>query len=643
VSGICGIINLDGAPVDSGLLHRMAEAAAYRGPDGIRYHVDGHIGFAHLALHTTPESTREQQPLVNRRGDLVLVADARVDGRVELTGTLTAKGHIQETNPTDADLILAAYECWGADCPEHLLGDFAFVIWDKRRQRVFAARDQAGSRPFYYRRGNGCFQWATEAAQLLADPAYPIRLNEEMIAHDLAMPGSGGRHESYYQGIEKLGPADCLIVDAHGLRRRCYWELDPQREIRYDSDDEYAEHFGEIFRQTVRDRMRSIRPVGLFLSGGLDSASIAAVAADEMERSPGELAQGLHAVNWTFEASPEASEYEYSRAIAEQWGFEYHEVGVDPLWPLYDYPRRLPHRDEPFASHIYSFHTGYLETLPAATRPRVWMTGFPGDMLVGGFNPWSYWSLLQRGKLGRFGNEFTFHRRMYNIPFRMALLEFFLKPLLLQPVKQRLAKRLRGDRVRLPAWISAELAQRTHLAEWVRAQPSVAFIDTHHQETRLVDPAKDWRWRALNLHQTPRMRIWYGRMAAEFGAEVWNPWDDIRLVEYVLAIPQEQLCTGINHKLILRRAMGDLLPEMVRERRGLRTGADPNTKAGLRRKEASDVIDNAMAQAQGGQMGLLDLNAMRSALLALRANKRHSFSLWMALSLELWLQAHHPT
>ncbi len=113
MSGICGMFNRDGAPVDPAVLRRMAEAAAHLGPDGIHYWTDGPLGLAHLALHTTAESIREQQPLLARQGESVLVADARVDNRDELMATLTAKGHLLQKEPTDADLILAAYEMWG--------------------------------------------------------------------------------------------------------------------------------------------------------------------------------------------------------------------------------------------------------------------------------------------------------------------------------------------------------------------------------------------------------------------------------------------------------------------------------------------------------------------------------------------------
>ena len=191
MSGICGIVNFDGALVDEALLKRMAEAAVHRGPDGIRYLMEGGIGFAYLALNVTPESLREEQPLRSRDGQVVMAADARVDNRRELIRTLRSEGCLSAEEPTDADIIMAAYECWGEGCAERIIGDFAFAVWDVRRRRLMAARDRSGCRAFYYRRDGNRFLWATEAAQLLADPAAFRRLVrlEASLNRDPAMLG----------------------------------------------------------------------------------------------------------------------------------------------------------------------------------------------------------------------------------------------------------------------------------------------------------------------------------------------------------------------------------------------------------------------------------------------------------------------
>ncbi|MBI3732513.1 MAG: hypothetical protein HY259_03535 [Chloroflexi bacterium] len=638
MSGICGIVHFDGAPVEPELLKQMAEAAAYRGPDGIRYWVQGNVGFAHLALNVTPESLRERQPLVD--DELILTADARIDNRAELTSTLTAKGFLREKDPTDADLILAAYRCWGEDCAQQLMGDFAFAIWDQHRRSLFAARDRAGCRVFYYRVVKGTFQWATEAAQLLADPAFPAQLNEEMIAHDLACPGFGGQHESYYLGIEKLGPGERLVASARGIQRERYRDFDPGYEIRYASDEEYAEHFKALFQQAVRARLRSVHPVGLFLSGGLDSASIAATAGYELGSSPTGLAPELMAINWTFGRTPKANEWEYSRAVAERWGFGYQEICVDPFWPLYDYPRRAPHRDEPFSSHMASFHIGCIESIPPARRPRVWMSGYPGDLLVGGNNPFYYLNLLRNGRFRLLARELDAHRRLYHISLKQLLDEFWITPLAGRPLREWLSHLIHRGRVTLREWIPHALIERTRLSAWARAQPSVDWVDLSTRRRPWPDRAKDWRHRVMTAPINARMNVWYDRALAQVGAEGWTPWNDVRLAEFILAIPEEQIARGINHKLILRRAMQDWLPAAVRERRGLRTGPGLYIIEGARR-EARATIDALLTTSKAAALGLLDWPALQQAIASFRGGRRSwGLDLWVALSLEMWLRAY---
>ena len=143
MSGIVGIYYVDGRPVERGTVQGMVSAMAHRGPDGLTTWHEGAVGLGHAMLHTTPESLHEAQPLVHRRGDLVLTADARIDNRADLIRALRPP-RPDDRPITDAELILAAYEQWGAECPKHLLGAFAFAIWDAREQRLFCTRDHFG-------------------------------------------------------------------------------------------------------------------------------------------------------------------------------------------------------------------------------------------------------------------------------------------------------------------------------------------------------------------------------------------------------------------------------------------------------------------------------------------------------------------
>ena len=149
MSGIVGIVHLDGAPVDRSLLRRMTDFMTFRGPDAQETWIDGNVGFGHTLLKTTFEAEHEHQPFT-LDGQTLIVADARVDAQRDLISKLESRGHHVESGTTDVELILRAYQAWGEYCVEHLLGDFAFAIWDGLRQRLFCARDHMGVKPFFY-------------------------------------------------------------------------------------------------------------------------------------------------------------------------------------------------------------------------------------------------------------------------------------------------------------------------------------------------------------------------------------------------------------------------------------------------------------------------------------------------------------
>src|SRR5581483_10033301 len=279
LSGLAALFHRDGRPVHRSDIRAMLDAIAYRGPDGTGCLVAGAIGLGYAKLAITPEEAHEQQPLVSPRTGCVVVADVRLDNRAELLARLSAR---LPATTSDAELILQAYETWGVDAPTRLLGDFAFIVWDPRHQRLVAARDTSGQRWLYYRADERTFAAGTEIHQLFQDPAVPVVPNEASIRH-LLVPytmfrNEKERPETYYEGVYSVQAGHTLVVEQQAVRERRYWQLEPQGELRYRTADEYAEHFRALFFDAVRARLRSAGPVGVMLSGGMDSSSIACSA-----------------------------------------------------------------------------------------------------------------------------------------------------------------------------------------------------------------------------------------------------------------------------------------------------------------------------------------------------------------------------
>ncbi|PYN44096.1 MAG: asparagine synthetase B, partial [Candidatus Rokuibacteriota bacterium] len=315
MSGLAGVYGLDGRPVDVSLLRRLTEAVAHRGPDGEGYWTDGAIGLGHRIARTTPESLGEKQPLLDERGALCLVLDGRVDNRAELAAWLRAAGVHLRTD-TDAELVLQSYALWVDGCASRIVGDFAFAIWDRRRRRLFCARDPLGTRPFYYRDDGPTFMWGSELRQLLDTLPLDPEPNEGVLGEYLSSRLVDSR-ETLYRGILRLSPGHVLTVEDGCVRTTRYFDVDPRREIRYRSDDEYAEHFREIFREAVRCRLRSVTPVAVFLSGGLDSSSIVGAAA-RLVRDGHVAGPGFETYSLDF-TRPAADERSWVDDVARMW------------------------------------------------------------------------------------------------------------------------------------------------------------------------------------------------------------------------------------------------------------------------------------------------------------------------------------
>ena len=274
MSAITGIVNFDHAPVDRDLLRRMSAAGADRGPDASGEWVEGSLGFAYRGLWTTLEDGGQEQPLQDRHTGLVILFDGRVDARAELRAACSAAGHPAYTSE-DAELVLRAHQVWGEACPKHILGDYAFAIWDPRYRRLFCARDSSGIRPLFYSfAGKGSFRFATGANQLLADPGLPRTVDPLGILDRLYGEGALEPERTPLASIRWLPAAHTLVVDSDGIRVRRYWSLEDVPSQKLGSQEEYAEACSEALQAALRDRLRGCDPVGISLSGGWDSGAL---------------------------------------------------------------------------------------------------------------------------------------------------------------------------------------------------------------------------------------------------------------------------------------------------------------------------------------------------------------------------------
>lgn len=284
MSGICGILYFDERRASPEEVSRMNKAISFRGKDETGARVEGPVALGNCLLRTTPESLHEHFPMEDAEAGLLLTADARIDNREDLIAALAIR--VSSERPvTDGELILRAYRKWGEGCPEHLVGDFAFAIWDVRERALFCARDHFGARPFCYYLDKGRFLFASEVSGIIAIPDVPRRLDETFLVNFLCCI-SKDVELTGFRDVFRLPASHCFLLRTNGkMITRRYWRFDPEREIHFTGEEAYYEEFRERLFEAVECRCRSITPVAAELSCGLDSSMVAAAAQRFLQRS----------------------------------------------------------------------------------------------------------------------------------------------------------------------------------------------------------------------------------------------------------------------------------------------------------------------------------------------------------------------
>lgn len=627
MSAIAGIYYLDQRTVDRTDLARMVDILAHRGPDSSNIWSEESIGLGHRMLWTTPESLLEKLPLVNQSSELAITADARIDNRDELIAALNLTDCPAEKIP-DSELILAAYEKWGESCPEQLLGDFVFAIWDGRKQKLFCARDPMGIKPFYYYRSGRVFAFASEIKALLCLPEMPRRLNEVKVAYHLRL-FCEDQISTFYQDILRLPAAQSLTISCEKMQIQSYWSLDPCREVRLNSHEEYAEAFREIFTEAVRCRLRSAFPIGSTLSGGLDSSSVACISRQLLAQSGN---QKLHTFSAIFPSLPNEElrlidERIYMDAVHAIGGFEPHYVQADQLSPLI---KLLWQEDEPgIAPNMYIHQALY--NCANQQGVRVFLDGFDGDSTIS--HGWLYLTeLLYKGRWQTLMTEVNAVARQYRLSRKRVLWQYSMKPLVSELgtyLWQKLGKGTQIDA--LPdTMISPAFAQQVRLAE--RTQKLLS------NKPNLTLTTKQSHCLSLTSGLYPYALELADKSTARFSLEARYPFFDRRLMEFCLALPSSQKFRQGWSRMILRSAMTNILPPEVQWRVN-KSNLSPNFNRRLLESERK-TIEAVINQPQVIQP-YVNLPALRAAYdrYASQPQERgqDAISILSPITLALWL------
>ena len=619
MSGITGILHRHGQPASRADLLRLTDSLAHRGSDGQGHWINGPAGLGHALLRTTPEAFHERQPWPNESGRLCLTLDGRVDNREELLAALESKG-ANFRNESDAELILRAYEYWGEDCTDRIIGDFAFAVWDGRNQRFFCARDHLGIKPFYYFLSDRLFLFGSEPHLILRHPDVRPEPNEGMIGEYLANQVTS-QEDTLFRGVLRLPPAHRLIVSPDAVRKARYWDADPSNELRYRSDAEYAEHFLSVFGEAVRCRLRSSTPVGADLSGGLDSSSVVGMAQSLIRRGA-VLDKGFETFSLIFPGMA-CDERRYIDAVVQRW--DLHANKLPPEFVDADTISEQIRQHLDFPDYPNQTMSNPLAVLTREKSIAVVLTGIGGDDWMGtGFPPCA--DLLRSGRL------LALIQELRKDPEGLGLMrncKELLAVVLPHQVRRAYTWAFRRDGV--PPWIDVDFARRVDLADRLRAPSPPGPFTSYAQRDIFLSLRSGEYTLACEL---------VDRSAARLGLENRHPFNDRRFIGFALSLPQSQRQRGGQIKFIVRHAMRDLLPDLVRER-STKAEFSPVFLRAFEALGGRPFFASLVAASQGwvrqetvGRMYAETLHASSSAAAAIP----HLWPLWMVAGIELWFK-----
>jgi asparagine synthase (glutamine-hydrolysing) len=628
MSGFAGVFHRDGGPVARHTIDTMLASIAHRGPDATGVFAGEMAGLGHCMLWTTPESLQEMLPLTV--AGLTLTCDARIDNRDELIHALGLRG--DPAAIPDSDLILGAYVKWGEECAGRLIGDFAFAIWDPRRQSMFCARDPMGVKCFYYYLSPRMFAFASEIKAIAAVPGIPVRLNEIRVL-DYLVNLFDDRTNTFYQDILRLPAATTMTVGGSAARTTKYWSLDPSRELKLSSDEEYAEAFRSCFLESVRCRLRSAYPVVSSLSGGLDSSAITC-AARHIYDSAGD-SKPLDTVSLIFPGLPDEDlryidERPYIQAVVESGNYRPEYVRADELTPLRDVHRIHRHLDEAFfAGNLYLHWEMY--RVANSGGHRIFLDGLDGDTTVS--HGFEYLADLVLGLQWKtLMNEVRLIRQNLGIGRKRVLRDYCLKPICPSWV-YKLSNWIHGrfgDPRITGEMITAEFKERLRLKERVDS-----FLVASRSCTR---NAREKHWEMLNFPLFSYALEMADKASAAFGVEARYPFFDRRLIEFCLALPANQKLGHGWSRWVLRRAMEGVVPAKV-QWRPAKGDLSPNFYRKLIEGDRP-LLDRAVRSE--ALAPYLDLPAIQAAYrryeAAPLASHSDSSQLFAAANLAVWLE-----
>jgi asparagine synthase (glutamine-hydrolysing) len=620
---MCGINGIafspnSGRQVNESVLAAMRDVLHHRGPDDRGLWIDGTIGLGHRRLSIV-DVEHGAQPM--KFGQLVLTYNGEIYNHAECRPSLAERGHRFETH-CDTETILHLYAEYGRDCVEHLRGMFAFAIWDGRKRELFLARDRFGVKPLYYvHTQDGSLYFASEIKSLIEAGAVKPEINYNALPDQFANHGTSG-DETLFAGVKRLASGHTLTWHDGRIDVREYWDLEfePKHEARSDAD--YIDEWRDLFEESVRLRLMADVPLGMFLSGGIDSSAIAAMMSLTVD-------DPIKTFSVAFNER-EANELEYARLVSKKFNTDHHEIVVTPEQFFETLPKLVWHEDEPLG-FIASVPLYFVSKL-AQQHVKVVLTGEGADETLAGYG--RYAKALRLLKIGE-GYE--------------SMTPGFVRDA------------VRGGVATLPGSMSRKL-DRTFLtresdienlffdnfAVFPRVMQRRLFAHETHERFENRNPyselnalldrsdAEDTLDKLLYadtktyLHEL-LMKQDQMSMAASIESRV--PFLDHKLVEFTARMPREMKLRGGTTKWILREAMKGILPPEILERPKM---GFPVPVGKWFRGEYKDIVDEYLLSDRATSRAIFDPTFIRQLVAEHNSGVNHDERLWSLVNFEIW-------
>lgn len=540
MSGLCGALKLDGSPIDPAILNAMTQFMRFRGPDDLGQWLEGPAGLGHTLLKTT----RQCRPLPMGLEQVWITADARIDDQQTLREKLRKAGREVRVEASDAELILQSYLVWGERCVDHLLGDFCFALWDARTRNLLCARDHFGIKPFFYAQAGQTLAFSNTLDSVRQHPEVSGQLNDLFMADFLLFGASEEPDATAFEQIHRLPAGHLLTWNLRqGLRIQRYWSLPEEWGMEKMPPCDHVAAFTEVLESAVSDRLRT-HQIGVELSGGMDSTSIAAVSRKLLQAQHG-AAASLHAICYGHrEWFPDKEPY-YAHMVAKHLDIPIH-VFMAEDHRLFAEVKGKPHAKPEPRMDLQPTLTAENKQL-AASLSRVWLSGWDGDALLSESLRPHLSSLLNQGRFLAAGSSLV----------RTAMTSSHLfKPGFVRSIQQlgqvfhREKKVL--DTEEFPGWLNSDLVNRLRLRD--RWAEKASFKPSNH-------PRRPYACTVLNaMAQSGQMFDDHDAGMSGVPLVFRHPLMDLRLIHFCLALPIDP---WVIKKHILREAMAGLLPRKI--------------------------------------------------------------------------------